>query len=470
MLTDTQFSGCFCVAQLDAATRLVEAIEQKVNECLENNNLFIVSYESLEPLCRTRKQKQLDDSLRDYILPAPVVLLSVADGRLMPLGIHMDAETARIYGLKDVVLPNDGDAWSAAKELVMTADSSIHEWISHLHRTHLTVEGHILAVNNQLKSVNHPVYQFLEPHLRDTLFLNVAARSTLLTYDGDCVADTDFSIGAGQVLEMAQKDWKMYDFFDCSFKGDLDSRGFGVDQPDLPHYYFKEDGERLWAALDKYTTGFVNAFYKDDDSVISDVNLQVHKRSQELPPSVCEAHLSATHSPQNWAEETADPQMANIKGFPAAFTSKKQLASALLSLVSIGTIQHNGVNFPQFDFMSFQPSRPSIHIPPRIAEFFDYQSSHSTLVNVSKSVGSITYVLTLPTDHSLLTLTPGKYVKNPDNQRKLQMLYDDLRKELEPVTADIKKRNRNIADNPSFPGDLPYEYLLPEKVACSIDI
>mmetsp|Transcript_6606 Transcript_6606/g.16408 ORF Transcript_6606/g.16408 Transcript_6606/m.16408 type:complete len:672 (-) Transcript_6606:361-2376(-) len=402
------------------------------------DKLFMVTYDVLKPYERTRKQAED----KTFLLPLPVVLLELRDNTLMPLGIQLDQSTTdslQIEGNDAVVLPDSRDSdWASAKACVLAADSSVHEWISHLGRTHLTMEPHILAVNNKLRKHNHRVFQFLEPHLRDTLFLNVAARESLLKWDGQSFSDNNFAIGAGQVLEAAQAYWKGYDFFDFSVEGDFAARGFGPDDPVLPGYYYQHDGQKMWEVLGRYCTDFVNEFYPTDSDVENDMDLQA------------------------WAAETSDPNQANVPGFPEKIHSKVLLAKTLQAIIGIGTIHHNGVNFPQFDFMSFQPNRPSVLLTSR-AGYDLYEDRHGIIKGNSDTIALLTWVLTLPSDHTLLDLTPGPFFKNDEAAKaKFAKIYQNLREDLGSLTATINARNKGLK--------VPYEYLRPDKVACGIDI
>lgn len=411
------------------------------------NKLFVVSYDVLTPFERTRKQL-FGATSSTFMLPLPVVLLEIRDmptgPALMPLGIQLDTETTDSLDFEancPVILP-DSPNWASAKACVLTSDSSVHEWISHLARTHLTMEPHIIAVNNKLKQHNHRVFQFLEPHLMDTLFLNVAARETLLTYKGDCVADSNFAIGAGQVLEIAQTYWQNYDFFKYSFEGDLASRGFGPDEAPLPGYYYQHDGQMMWDSLGRYCEDFVDQFYPTDDAVKTDSDVQA------------------------WAAETQNPAQGNVPGFPNEIHSKKLLTKTLQSIIGIGTIHHNGVNFPQFDYMSFQPNRPSVTLTS-FAGYESYEQRHKTIKQNARSIALITSVLTLPSDHSLLDLEPGAFFKNDELAKdKFASIYKNLKHDLGGLTKTIDARNKDLLRNKG----IPYEYLRPDKVACGIDI
>ena len=49
--------------------------------------------------------------------------------------------------------------------------------------THAVVEPFIIAANRQLSAL-HPIYKLLQPHFRDTMFINAAARGALVNAGG----------------------------------------------------------------------------------------------------------------------------------------------------------------------------------------------------------------------------------------------------------------------------------------------
>lgn len=229
-----------------------------------------------------------------------------------------------------------------------------------------------------------------------------------------------------------------YDFFAYSFEGDLAARGFGPDEPQLPGYYYQHDGQQLWEALGRYCADFVDEFYQTDDAVKADLDLQA------------------------WAAETSSPAKGNVPGFPTEIHSTTLLAKTLQAIIGIGTIHHNGVNFPQFDYMSYQPHRPSLTFASQ-AGYYQYNERVSAIKENALTISQLTAVLTTPSDHTLDKLEPGPYFRGDEQARnRFEKIYENLKDDLSSVKTAIDERNKKLK--------IPYEYLRPDKVACSIDI
>jgi arachidonate 5-lipoxygenase len=125
---------------------------------------------------------------------APVIVFELSPNRqqLKILAIQLDrACNADVYSKQTT----NEHTWRMAKSSVANADSQMHEvcfqslqgitctsllltsrslsqWVSHLGKTHLTIEPMLVAIHNTLRKKKHKIYPFLKPMMRDTLFLN----------------------------------------------------------------------------------------------------------------------------------------------------------------------------------------------------------------------------------------------------------------------------------------------------------
>jgi arachidonate 15-lipoxygenase len=120
----------------------------------------------------------------------------------------------------------------------------------------------------------------------------------------------------------------------------------GVDQPSsLPYYPYRDDALLLWDAIREWVDQFLSCYYKGDEDVRSDTELQ------------------------NWAREIAGEDGGSIKNF----ISESQEISSRVELIDMVTMilftagpQHAAVNFPQKSDMAYLPAAPLAGYIPEI--------------------------------------------------------------------------------------------------------
>ena len=423
-----------------------------VGEKLAANDLYVVNYNFWDPTGSPRTVASKPPTWPKLYYYSPIVLLAVDKdaNQLMPVAIQID---------KKVYTPSTTtpEEWTYAKMVVTSADENVHEWVSHLGRTHLTIEPQIIAARNQLKPKKHFLYDFLEPHFQDTLFLNWAARLTLLYYEpasaevpaaeamknsGRSVADTQFAVGAFNFLKILLGYWQTFEFDHSAFDTELERRGISEDAMP-PNYFYAEDGKKLWNALGTYCTDVVAGHYADDDAVLRD------------------------DAVQEWAAEQADPKRGKIHKFPSPMPDRKTLARCLQTTIWTTSGMHAAVNFPQFDFMAYQPNRPvSLLQPVDVAENqsrdWIFKNAISTKV-ITNSIAQIVWLLTLPSRNTL-----GDLQNKPKSGTPWATAYDAFKSQLKSISSDINQRNDRLRKQNDVP--FPYTYLDPPNVPASIDI
>mmetsp|Transcript_11515 Transcript_11515/g.33060 ORF Transcript_11515/g.33060 Transcript_11515/m.33060 type:complete len:762 (+) Transcript_11515:1487-3772(+) len=371
---------------------------------------------------------------------APIILFQMNSElqQLEILGIQLDREA----GSKIFTVDNcSEDEWQFAKTTVAASDSQIHEWVSHLGKTHWTMEPHIAAIHNTLRRTNHPVYNFVKPMCRDTLLLNFAARFTLAEFGANSFGDYMTSVGTGQFMQLIMKYWEDYDFFkSCAVDEELASRGF-TDDVDVPAYRYKTDAMKIWNAYGTFAKDFVDEVYADDQSVVDDSDLQA------------------------WAIETTSPNRAAVKGFPEQFESRDQLARTLQTLFWICSGLHAAVNFPQYDYYGYQANKPlgfrqSIEKRDAVdgdkAWLFEEGMPH---MDKAQEAVVISSTLTLPSKHCITNL--DEYFTNVGTNA-----YKTFKKNLDVISNEIDARSQDDKAK----GNPTYEYLKPSNIPASIDI
>ena len=194
----------------------------------------------------------------------------------------------------------------------------------------------------------HPVHKLLRPHLRYTMAINTKAREKLIS-DGGTI-DKIFSIGGEGRKQLMQRVGKALDIRWTNIKYSLRDRG--VDDPNLlPGYYYRDDGLKIWQAIEDYVGDIINEFYASDDEVKDDPELQ--SWASDINTDGFPGHQGSTQG----------------HGFPKAIDSKAQLVDLCTLIIFTGSAQHAAVNFGQYDVYSFCPNAPaSLRLPPPTAK------------------------------------------------------------------------------------------------------
>ena len=279
--------------------------------------------------------------------------------------------------------------------------------------------------------------------MKDTLFLNWGARKSLAKDGANTEGDRLSSVGTGQFMQLIQKKWQSYDFFESGLDKELKSRGFTEDF-DMPEYLYREDGMKLWKSYGTFANDFVDELHESDEEVALDGVVQ------------------------SWAQETSYADKGAVPGFPTSFTDKATLASALQTIMWMTSGLHSAVNFPQYDFYAFGPNKPFNGRAP-VDKFptndtEDKQrewifNHYMPDVETQKFNIGILSLLTLPSHHTINKLDHHFETIGTESYKK-------FKKVLEGIGEDIYERNEiNLKKG------LPtYNYLHPDMVSASIDI
>ena len=190
----------------------------------------------------------------------------------------------------------------------------------------------------------HPLYKLLQPHFRYTIGINSAARLKLINSGG--LLDQIFSIGGKGKDMLLQRACKVYNVHGVNIKDNV--KECGVDDKDLlPNYYYRDDGILIWDAIESYVREIIGIFYKSDDDVKEDTEVQ------------------------RWANEIhfhAFPGYDGAPdghGFPDKMESREDLILYCTLIMFNGSAQHAAVNFGQFDIYAFVPNAPlELRKPP----------------------------------------------------------------------------------------------------------
>jgi hypothetical protein len=166
-------------AELENAKLSQIQIEEIINECTslmmkEDKSIFLMDYLFLEPYVNEPTLKEGDF---EGHIPATLSIFCMDNNNeeeeLKPIRIVVIGPN----NLREISRPSD-KSWTFAKYCAQCSDKNVHEYKYHLTECHLMMEIIIVATNRLLKG--HFVGRILLPHMRKTLKINVAARSSLI--------------------------------------------------------------------------------------------------------------------------------------------------------------------------------------------------------------------------------------------------------------------------------------------------
>ncbi|KAH0731603.1 hypothetical protein KY289_002791 [Solanum tuberosum] len=327
-----------------------EQIEDKldgltVDEAIKANMLFILNHHDIVmPYLR-----RINTTTNTETYASRTLLFLQDNGTLKPLAIelslpHPDGD--QFGTVSKVYTPSDqgveGSIWQLAKAYAVVNDSGIHELISHWLNTHAVIEPFVIATNRQL-SVLHPIHKLLLPHFRDTMNINALGRHQLINSAGT-VELTFFT--AKYSMEMSAVVYKNWIFPEQALPADLIQRGMAVEDSSSPHgirlliqdYPYAVDGLKIWSAIKSWVTEYCNFYYKSDDTVQKDSELQA------------------------WWKELREEGHGDKKDEPwwPKMQTRQELIESCTITIWIASALHAAVNFGQYPYAGYLLNRPSL--------------------------------------------------------------------------------------------------------------
>eukprot|EP00731_Ephydatia_muelleri_P012489 Em0006g1383a len=383
--------------------------------------------------------------LRDcFYSSAPLCLLYVNKAnQLVPIAIQLKQEPGSD---NPIFLPTDSWAdWTLAKMYYQCAHAQFHQIVTHYLSCHAVMETYGMGIMRNLPDA-HPVYRLLRPHFRYTMAINARARETLINDGG--IIDLVFAIGGEGRRELMRRSGAAYNIHWTNIKRNVKSRG--VDDPNLlPGYYYRDDGLKLWQAMEDFVAKIINEFYSSDEDVKGDSELQ----------NVA-SDLYTNGFPANGGEQG--------HGFPKSIDSREQLVELCTLMMFTGSAQHSSINFGQYDMYSYTPNATTgMRLPPPTTKG---DANDDTLIrslpdkHIAALVITMGYLLSKHSkDERFLVQFPTvQFPAERFTESKAQVEIVNFRKSLINLDADIVERNK--------PLDVPYVYMQPSRVTESITI
>ncbi|XP_077427658.1 arachidonate 12-lipoxygenase, 12R-type-like isoform X3 [Vanacampus margaritifer] len=394
---------------------------------LKQGNIYLCDYKNLDGMPANTIQ-----GMQQY-LTAPLVLLHKRpDDKLMPIAIQLKQTPAED---NPIFLPTDFPYdWLTAKIFVRSADFSEHQINAHLLRTHLLAEVFAVSLLRNLPMV-HPLYKLLIPHTRYTLQINELARDVLI---GPTGVFTNFTASGGEALtKILERSMSSITYRSLCIPDDIADR----DMQDVPNFYYRDDGLQLWSIMFKFVQGVIQHYYKSDDEVLRDSELQTWIRD------IFEHGF------------LSQPQT----GIPQSFTTVPELTKFATMVMFTSSCQHAAVNSGQYDYGGWMPNTPATlqRAPPTKKETTSEATMLETLppINVTAQGMSTVWLLSRQSsDFVPLGHYPDAYYTE-ETPRQLQM---DFKAKLDMLSIAINNRNKNL--------EVPYTYLDPKKVENSVAI
>ncbi|XDV26351.1 hypothetical protein PO909_030095 [Leuciscus waleckii] len=334
-----------------------------------------------------------------------------------------------------IFLPTDSKAdWKLAKIFVRNAEFAVHEVDFHLLRTHLLAEVFTVATLRNLPS-SHPLHKLLFPHIRYTLQINIMARSRLISKDG--AISMNAGVGGESLEKLLKRATASLTYSALCLPDNISERGLET----VPHYYYRDDGMRLWDIINKFVAAFLPHYYQHDADVQKDTELQ------------------------RWISEifTKGFLGRDSSGIPSSFQTLKKLIKFVTMVIFTASAQHAAVNSGQYDFGGWMPNYPTAlrKPPPKEKGQSTEDTILETLPDVSTTVKGMA-VLKLLSKDSTHHYPLGDFPENLYDEEVPCKLIEDFQKDLEELSKLIEERNNKL--------ELPYTYLNPKEVDNSVAI
>lgn len=309
-------------------------------QAVSQNRLFVTDF---APLGAVKAGTTAPGWQAGRQLQAPIALYVHTpdfDG-LQPVAIQLDqAPASPVFLAYQADQPGNKYKWIMAKIFLQCADLNLNQVINHLAFTHLIEEAFALATFRRLAN-QHPLNILLSKHFAALLVINELGVLTLINQTG--IIQQIFEGGLDGSVELIKNAYQNWSFDDMDFPNDLAKRG--VDNSNtLPYYPFRDDGLLIWNLLGEYVTEYINLYYKSDNDVVADYELQ------------------------DWAQQLGgvlDNGAGTVPGFPNQIGTRAQLANIVQRIIWTAGPQHAAVNFPQIDYTTFIPNATgATYAPP----------------------------------------------------------------------------------------------------------
>ncbi|XP_073415809.1 polyunsaturated fatty acid lipoxygenase ALOX15B-like [Dendrobates tinctorius] len=395
---------------------------------LQKGNVFLADYKILQGVPTNDRING-----KPQYLTAPMCLLwKDPRDQLLPIAIQLGQTPGE---QTPIFLPSDQEwDWTLAKIWVRNAEFQVHQMVYHLLHTHLFAEVFNIATHRQLPR-NHPVYKLVVAHLRYTLDINTIARTAFISPGG--IFDKNTVLGIKGINALLERGMQEVTYSGLCLPEDIAARGL----ESVPNYYYRDDGKMIWEAMESFVSGIVHYYYKSDESVQMDPELQ------------------------DWVAEIYERGFLKLEssGIPSSLETVSSLIKYLTMVMFRCSAQHAAVNSGQFDFYSWMPNgSPTMKSPPPSTKgATTLQTILDSLPDVNTTATGLVTVWQLgnePLDRRRL----GNYREAHFIEETPKRLIQEFQKKLDEISKIVNDRNQTRR--------LSYLYLDPKKIENGVSI
>lgn len=423
----------------EAAVKYFLGTDSSFISAINEHRLFVCDYEALT---KVKADKNAPGVQKGQYLMGPIALFVRTDDfpglQLAAVQINQSPTVGERNHYPsmlaaDATKPGNANKWIMMKMFIQAADLNFNQAVNHLGETHLTEEAFAIATHRQL-ALQHPLHILLSYHFTALIVINKLGQLELLNADG--IIQQILEGGLSGSLELIQNAYDEWEFDNFDFPAQTAARG--LDTNSLSYFPYRDDGQLIWDTLGDYVTEYIGLYYKTDQDVTKDYELQ------------------------NWAREIASKNHGHIKGFNSSISSIDQLCTIIHRLIWTAGPQHAAVNFPQVDYAAFIPNMPAATYD-KIKDPVDTADVLALLppAKQTKVQVNTTYVLAGYYYDQLLDYY-SKLAPEPSSVCK--KYYDKLNGE---IKQKIERRNQN---REAQQGLLPYNFFLPSNIPNSTSV
>uniref|UniRef100_A0AAV2LY12 Lipoxygenase domain-containing protein n=1 Tax=Knipowitschia caucasica TaxID=637954 RepID=A0AAV2LY12_KNICA len=205
-----------------------------LRSALETGKIFMYDAKHFE-----RIPKRIPDEGILHVAPGLCLFYLNSEQQMKPIAIQLYQQPAED---NPIFLPSDLESdWLLAKMFINNTVVMQHQFVVHLLKTHLLAEVYALSMLRNLPTV-HPIHKILTPHFQGTIAVNTKARCNLIVKLFELTA-----VGTKGALELMKRFHQEITYTDLCLPDNITSRGLD----DVPKFYYKEDGLKIWSSLNR---------------------------------------------------------------------------------------------------------------------------------------------------------------------------------------------------------------------------